>query len=166
MNQQHNLKVGLIGYGEVGSIFATALCRAGAAVSTYDSKFNDPVHGPQAVDACNPAPVRALRSMDELLPGMALVISAVTASSTLDVAEQAARDIAPGTLYLDVNSASPETKRRCAQLIGAAGGRYIETVMTSVPPYGAGSHATGETLAARATTPSAGARNERRCAAP
>lgn len=137
MDQQNSLHVGLIGYGEVGSIFAVALRGAGATVSAYDRKFNDPARGPEAVDACNAASVRALGSMDDLLPGMALVISAVTASSTLAVAEQAARGIAPGTFYLDVNSASPETRRRCAQLIAAAGGRYIESaVMTSVPPYG------------------------------
>ncbi|HOM21230.1 MAG TPA: DUF1932 domain-containing protein, partial [Ottowia sp.] len=65
------------------------------------------------------------------------VISAVTASSTLAVAEEAARHIRPGTLFLDLNSASPGTKRQCAALIDGAGALYVEAgVMTSVPPCG------------------------------
>ncbi len=138
MSQKKKINVGVIGYGEVGAIFAAGLREgAGATVSAYDRKFNDAATGAKAFSSCNEASVRALRSMQELLPGIDLVISAVTASSTLDVAAEAARHIAPGTLYLDLNSASPETKRQCSRLITAAGGRYIEAaVMTSVPPYG------------------------------
>lgn len=137
MNQNEPMNVGLIGYGEVGSIFGAGLRAAGAFVRAYDRKFNDPTSGLQALAECNAASVRALQTMQSLMPGVALVISAVTASSTLEVAELAARHIAPGTFYLDVNSASPETKRACAQRIEAAGGCYLEAaVMTSVPPYG------------------------------
>ena len=65
------------------------------------------------------------------------LISAVTASSTLAVAREAAKFIRPGTLFLDLNSASPGTKQRSAALIEAAGGSYVEAgVMTSIPPYG------------------------------
>jgi 3-hydroxyisobutyrate dehydrogenase-like beta-hydroxyacid dehydrogenase len=138
VNQQQAINVGLIGYGEVGRIFAAGMrSGAGASVSACDKKFNDPASGANAVAACNDASVRAVRAMSDMLPGMKLVISAVTASATLDVAQEAARHIVPGTFYLDVNSASPETKRKCAQLIDAAGGLYLEAaVMTSVPPYG------------------------------
>lgn len=66
-----------------------------------------------------------------------LLISAVTASNTLAVAEEAARHLRPDTLFLDLNSASPGTKERAATAIEAAGGHYVEAgVMTSVPPYG------------------------------
>ena len=65
------------------------------------------------------------------------LISAVTASSTLAVAQEAAKFIKPGTLFLDLNSASPGTKQQAAKLIEAAGGHYVEAgVMTSIPPYG------------------------------
>ncbi len=66
-----------------------------------------------------------------------LIVSAVTASNTLAVAQEAAPHIRPGTLFLDLNSASPGTKQRAAAAIEAAGGHYVEAgVMTSVPPYG------------------------------
>jgi 3-hydroxyisobutyrate dehydrogenase-like beta-hydroxyacid dehydrogenase len=61
----------------------------------------------------------------------------VTASNTLAVAQEAAAFIRPGATFLDLNSASPGTKRQCAALIDAAGAHYVEAgVMTSVPPYG------------------------------
>jgi 3-hydroxyisobutyrate dehydrogenase-like beta-hydroxyacid dehydrogenase len=66
-----------------------------------------------------------------------LVMSAVTASNTLSVAQEAARHIRPGAVFLDLNSASPGTKQRAAAAIDGAGARYVEAgVMTSVPPYG------------------------------
>lgn len=136
MERPQPVHVGLIGYGEVGSIFAAGLqTAAGTVTSAYDKKFADPAGA--ALAACKAASVRAATSMEQLLPGVGLVISAVTASATLAVAEQAARHIVPGTYYLDVNSASPATKRACARLVDGAGGRYIEAaIMTSVPPYG------------------------------
>ena len=58
-------------------------------------------------------------------------------SNTLAVAEEIARTIRPGTVFLDLNSASPGTKQKAASLIEAAGGKYVDAgVMTSVPPYG------------------------------
>jgi 3-hydroxyisobutyrate dehydrogenase-like beta-hydroxyacid dehydrogenase len=66
-----------------------------------------------------------------------LLISAVTASSTLAVAQEAAPHLRPGTVFLDLNSASPGTKQAAAAAIEGAGGIYVEAgVMTSVPPYG------------------------------
>jgi 3-hydroxyisobutyrate dehydrogenase-like beta-hydroxyacid dehydrogenase len=66
-----------------------------------------------------------------------LVISAVTASNTLAVAQAASPHMHPGSFFLDLNSASPGTKQQAAALIEAAGAHYVEAgVMTSVPPYG------------------------------
>jgi 3-hydroxyisobutyrate dehydrogenase-like beta-hydroxyacid dehydrogenase len=66
-----------------------------------------------------------------------VVVSAVTASNTLAVAQAVSAHIRPGAFFLDLNSASPGTKQQAAALIDAAGARYVEAgVMTSVPPYG------------------------------
>ncbi len=66
-----------------------------------------------------------------------LLISAVTASNTLEVAQAAAAHMRSGAVFLDFNSASPGTKQQAATCIEKAGGIYVEAgVMTSVPPYG------------------------------
>ena len=131
--------IGLIGYGEVGKTFALGLKdKPGVrTVGAWDLKFIDPARlvGEQAHAAG--AGVAAHPSMAALCQASTLVISAVTASNTLRVAEEAAPHLRPGTLFLDLNSASPGTKQRCAALVDAAGAHYVEAgVMTSVPPYG------------------------------
>jgi len=123
--------VGVVGYGEVGKIFSAALQAKGAqTVGAWDRLFSDGKPNTEAgIQRCT--------SLANLLQQCELVFSAVTASQTLAVAKEAAGQLKPGTVFVDLNSASPKTKRDCAALIEAAGGRYIEAaVMSSVPPYG------------------------------
>jgi 3-hydroxyisobutyrate dehydrogenase-like beta-hydroxyacid dehydrogenase len=131
-------RIALVGYGEVGRILAEDLHRRGLLVRAYDVKLDGP--GTQAG-----APLRAhatacgtalAASHAEVTTGADLVVSAVTASQAVPVAQACAPAIARGAYFLDFNSASPGAKIRAAQLIDAAGGRYVEgAVMTSVPPY-------------------------------
>ena len=136
MNLQH---IGLIGYGEAGKIFSAGLKgKSGvSAVSAWDVKFADPATKAAELAHAENAGVMAESSARALCEASDLVISAVTASNTLAVAGEAAQSIRPGSIFLDLNSASPGTKRQCAALIDAAGAHYVEAgVMTSVPPYG------------------------------
>jgi 3-hydroxyisobutyrate dehydrogenase-like beta-hydroxyacid dehydrogenase len=131
--------IGLVGYGEVGKIFGAGLKdRPGvSAVGAWDLKFADPATAAGEQAHAAGAGLIAHRSMQALCAASDLVISAVTASNTLAVAQEAAAHIRPGTVFLDLNSASPGTKQKAAVLIDTAGARYVEAgVMTSVPPYG------------------------------
>jgi 3-hydroxyisobutyrate dehydrogenase-like beta-hydroxyacid dehydrogenase len=123
------MQIGLIGYGEVGRILAEDLRAQGQAVSAYDLKAEVQAHAESygVSWACSAAEMAARSD---------LLISAVTASQTVAVAEAASAGLKPGCFFLDMNSASPGAKARAAALINAAGGRYVEgAVMTSVPPY-------------------------------
>ena len=129
--------IGMVGYGEVGKVFSAGLQPRAARVSTWDVKLTDTAQA--AVLRTHAAGVGVLvaESMAQLCAESNLLMSAVTASNTLAVAQAAAPHIRPGTVFLDLNSASPGTKQQAAQLIDAAGGHYVEAgVMTSVPPYG------------------------------
>ena len=135
MKLQH---VGLVGYGEVGKIFAAGLLHQVASVRAWDLKFvaEQPVRDAQWGHA-RAAGLEVCESMEQLCAGVDLVMSAVTASHALEVAQAAAGSLRPGTVFLDLNSASPGTKQQAAALIEGAGGHYVEAgVMTSVPPYG------------------------------
>ncbi len=132
-----SLNIAIVGYGEVGGIFARGLRgQAGvASLSAWDVLFAQPDHARR--QAAGQDGVRAAAGMRDLCAHADLVISAVTASNTLAVAEQMAPHLRPGTWFLDLNSASPGTKQQAAALVEAAGGSYVEAgVMTSVPPYG------------------------------
>lgn len=132
------LRVGFVGYGEVGKIFTHALATQGLPwVGAWDLKFADPQLQAGELAHAEQHRVHACASARELAAQASLVVSAVTASNALAVARDVAQGIKPGTFYLDLNSASPGTKQQAAALIDAAGGHYVEAgVMTSVPPYG------------------------------
>jgi 3-hydroxyisobutyrate dehydrogenase-like beta-hydroxyacid dehydrogenase len=126
------IAVGLIGYGEVGRILAEDLRARGVAVRACDVRLDDAAlrahaaaHG---VTLCASHGVLA-READ-------LVVSAVTASQAVAVAEACAPGLREHAFFLDINSASPGAKQRAAQCVDGAGGRYVEgAAMTSVPPY-------------------------------
>lgn len=128
-------KVGLVGYGEVGRILAEDLRKAGIVVAAYDIKLDDERAGPLREHAAGIG-VQLARSHADLAGQADLIVSAVTASQAVPVAQACAPSVRQGTWYLDFNSASPGAKQRAAALIDGAHGRYVEgAVMTSVPPY-------------------------------
>ena len=132
-------RIGLIGHGEVGKTFTSGLKdKPGvSAMGAWDLKFVDTATREAELAHCARLGVTAHGSMRELCEASDLVISAVTASNTLAVAREAAKFIGAGSVFLDLNSASPATKQQAAAAIDARGVSYVEAgVMTSVPPYG------------------------------
>jgi 3-hydroxyisobutyrate dehydrogenase-like beta-hydroxyacid dehydrogenase len=131
-NQWH---VGLVGYGEVGRILAEDLRKRDVKVSAYDIKLDAEQAGPLR-DHAGTFGVQLASSHADLAAKADLIVSAVTASQAVPVARACAPAVKRGAWFLDFNSASPGAKRRAADLIDGAGGRYVEgAVMTSVPPY-------------------------------
>ena len=129
-------EIGLVGYGEVGRIFAAGLRKQVQGLRVSDLKLQDPAQAQPLLDHARGIDALPV-TLVELCAQAQLIISAVTASNTLQVAEQAAAHLKPGSFFLDLNSASPGTKQQAARAIEAAGGHYVEAgVMTSVPPYG------------------------------
>ena len=81
------------------------------------------------------AGVEPCLSAADALAGAQVVLSLVTASSALQAATDDAPFIAPGALWIDMNSVAPDTKRSAASVIEAAGGRYVDAaVMAPVQP--------------------------------
>ncbi len=127
--------VGLVGYGEVGRILAEDLRAAGVAVSAFDVKLGTAAGTAMAAHAADLG-VALAGSHAELARDADLIVSAVTASQAVAVAQACAPGLKRGAFFLDFNSASPGAKIRAAGCVDAAGGRYVEgAVMTSIPPY-------------------------------
>lgn len=128
-----------IGYGEAASAFLAGWRKdfPAVAVRAHDIK----------TDAADPA-VRARKAADyaaggvdgratlaEALAGARAIFSLVTADQAEVAADAAARCIGAAAFYLDCNSCSPQAKRRSAEKITAAGGRYVDVaVMAPVHP--------------------------------
>jgi 3-hydroxyisobutyrate dehydrogenase-like beta-hydroxyacid dehydrogenase len=128
--------IGLVGYGEVGRILAEDLRERGIAqVLACDTQLGGPTEAPLRAHA-HANGVTLLDSHAQLAERADLIISAVTADQTLAVAQACAAGLRAATWFVDFNSASPAAKISAAQVVAAAGGRYVEAaVMTSLPPY-------------------------------
>jgi 3-hydroxyisobutyrate dehydrogenase-like beta-hydroxyacid dehydrogenase len=129
------MNITLIGYGEVGRILAEDLRAQGHALTAFDLKLAGGAGKPlrEHAERCG---VRLVASHAEAAQGTELLISAVTASQAVPVAQAVAGSMAANAFFLDFNSASPAAKKRAAALIDGAGARYVEgAVMTSIPPY-------------------------------
>jgi hypothetical protein len=127
--------IGLVGYGEVGRILAEDLRNQDVRVTAYDIRLSDQAGGTLR-DHASAHGVDLTASHAGLAAQADLIISAVTASQAVPVAQACAPAAKQGAWFLDFNSASPGAKQRAAALIDGKGGRYVEgAVMTSIPPY-------------------------------
>jgi 3-hydroxyisobutyrate dehydrogenase-like beta-hydroxyacid dehydrogenase len=126
--------IALIGFGEVGQMLAQEFVSCGdLRVSAFDIAFVN--QGSAQTAAAKAIGLCATRSPEEAVAGAQLVISAVTASSALDVAHSVTDHLQNGAFFLDVNSVAPGTKRAAAAVIALAEGRYVEAaVMAPVHP--------------------------------
>jgi 3-hydroxyisobutyrate dehydrogenase-like beta-hydroxyacid dehydrogenase len=135
MTNPQEWTIGLVGYGEVGRILAEDLRKQHVTVIAYDIKLGGNKAGPLREHARDHG-VALMSSHADLAAKADFIVSAVTASQAVPVAQACAPAVKPSAFFLDFNSASPGAKQRAARLIDDAGGRYVEgAVMTSIPPY-------------------------------
>jgi 3-hydroxyisobutyrate dehydrogenase-like beta-hydroxyacid dehydrogenase len=128
-------KFALIGFGEAGSILGEDLAAAGRDVVMYDILLDTPASRDPMLEKARRAQVRAAGTFEDAVAGVQVVICAVTASSSADVAGKAAKSLRAGQVLLDINSVSPAKKLSNAALVEATGADYVEAaVMAPVPP--------------------------------
>ncbi|WP_458094561.1 DUF1932 domain-containing protein [Roseomonas sp. WA12] len=121
----------IIGFGEVGGIFARDL-RAGGARAIHAHDLLEP-----ARERATAAGVTAHATAAEAAAKADVVFISVTAGSALAAAQSLAGGLSHAPLVVDVNSISPAAKQAAARVVAEAGGRYVEAaVMSSVPPRG------------------------------
>lgn len=121
----------LLGFGEVGQTLAEDL--PSYHLTAWDVLFADAGSKPSKALSCHGVP-RA-KSAEEAVAEADLIVSAVTAAQDVTAAKTVAGGLRKGTFFLDFNSASPEMKKRSAEIINGAGGRYVEAaVMAPIGP--------------------------------
>ena len=117
-----------IGFGEAAMAFAVAGARG------YDLKLDHPsTRAAKRADFVAKG-VTACETPAIALADAPVALSLVTADQALAAARTAAPLLAPGALWLDMNSVAPETKRAAAAAIGETA-RYVDVaVMAPVDP--------------------------------
>jgi 3-hydroxyisobutyrate dehydrogenase-like beta-hydroxyacid dehydrogenase len=128
-------RIAIVGFGEVGGIFAHDLAESGIDVSIYDILLQSPAAREAMLSKARECKVQARESLRDCVRDAELVISAVTASSATEVAGEASAILGAGQVYLDLNSVSPQTKSRMAERIGQGEAQFVEAaVMAAVAP--------------------------------
>ena len=127
-------QIAIIGFGEVGGIFGNDLAKQGIKVSVFDILITSPSHRQHMLAKAENCGVIAAENLPACLRQADLVLSAVTASSALEVATEVGQLLRAGQIFLDLNSISPDTKRKLASRIEPSKAHFVEgAVMAGVP---------------------------------
>ena len=131
-------RIAIIGFGEVGGIFGSDFAGQGIEVSVFDILLASDRHRQQMLAKAHSGGVKAEDNLRDCLRTADLVISAVTASSALEVAQEAGPILRPEQVFLDINSVSPETKRKASACVegnsGKSGARFVEAALMAAVP--------------------------------
>jgi 3-hydroxyisobutyrate dehydrogenase-like beta-hydroxyacid dehydrogenase len=126
--------ISFLGFGEAAQTFAGDERWRGAAQG-YDVKTDAPALAAMKAEDFARLGVRVCGSAPEAIADAPIVLSLVTADQAGAAACAAARHIARGALYIDMNSVAPATKRTAADAIETEGGSYIDAaIMSPVKP--------------------------------
>lgn len=125
MTLRNTPRIAFIGFGEAGQAIASGLREEGVAeIAAWDILFPKP-EGERLKAAGIRAGIRLASSAADAVTGSDIVISAVTAASSLEAAQSVAPHLAGNPYYLDINSVSPGRKIATAALLDDKA-RYVD----------------------------------------
>src|SRR3954452_10769071 len=117
-----------IGFGEAGQAIASGLREAGVEqIAAWDILFPRD-EGTRLREAGETIGARLAASAAEAVVNSDIIISAVTAGSSLDAARSVAPYLSGNPYFLDVNSVSPGRKREAAKVLEGAA-RYVDVAI-------------------------------------
>ncbi len=120
--------IAFIGFGEAGQAIAAGLRDEGVErMSAWDILFSQKT-GEKLRQAGAASGVRCASSAAAAVRGVDIVISAVTAASSVEAAHSVKAHLAEKPFVLDINSVSPGRKQETAKLLGDAA-RYVDVAV-------------------------------------
>jgi 3-hydroxyisobutyrate dehydrogenase-like beta-hydroxyacid dehydrogenase len=122
--------VAFLGFGELATALASVLREGGAeSLQAFSRRRLDPGRSAEAVRRMAALEIRSADTLVSAVHDADVVLSCVPGAAAAEVAEQAASALAPGALYVDLATASPEDKERGARAVLAGGGRYVDAAV-------------------------------------
>ena len=112
------MRITVIGLGEAGSIYASALTDQGHTVTGYDP---GPAPTPQGIERAG--------SATAAVEGAELVLVLTSASVGPAVAESVLDSLGEGIVYADCTSATPEAMRTMGATVGETGARFADVAI-------------------------------------
>jgi len=130
MTRRNTPRISFIGFGEAGQAIASGFRDAGIErIAAWDILFPEPA-GARLKTVGDTIGVRAASSAADAVRDSDIVISAVTAASSLEAARSVAPHLTDNPYYLDINSVSPGRKQETARLLGERA-RYVDVAVVA-----------------------------------
>jgi 3-hydroxyisobutyrate dehydrogenase-like beta-hydroxyacid dehydrogenase len=130
MTRRNTPRVSFIGFGEAGQAIASGLRDTGIErVAAWDILFPEAAGG-RLKSAGKAIGARVASSAADAVRDSDMIISAVTAASSLEAARSVAPHLAGNPYYLDINSVSPGRKQETAALL-ADRARYVDVAVVA-----------------------------------
>jgi len=130
MTRRNTPRISFIGFGEAGQAIASGLREKGIErIAAWDILFPVP-EGDRLKAAGATMGVRSAGSASDAVRETDMVISAVTAASSLEAARSVAPHLSGNPYYLDINSVSPGRKQETARVLGDRA-RYIDVAVVA-----------------------------------
>ena len=128
MPRRNTPRISFIGFGEAGQAIASGLRETGIErIAAWDILF--PVADGARLKAAGEAiGVRLAKSAADAVRDTDMIISAVTAASSLEAARSVEPHLSRAPYYLDINSVSPGRKQETAKLLGEPA-RYVDVAV-------------------------------------
>jgi 3-hydroxyisobutyrate dehydrogenase-like beta-hydroxyacid dehydrogenase len=128
MTRRNTPRVSFIGFGEAGQAIASGLRETGIErIAAWDILFPDSA-GAKLKAAGESIGVRLANSAADSVAETDMIISAVTADSSLEAARSVEPYLKGAPYYLDINSVSPGRKQATAKLLGERA-RYVDVAV-------------------------------------
>lgn len=128
MSRTNTPRIAFIGFGEAGQAIASGLRDEGVAeIAAWDILFPK-LEGEKLKAAGAKAGIRLASSAADAVTGSDIVISAVTAASSLEAAQSVVRHLSGNPYYLDINSVSPGRKLATEKVLGGKA-RYVDVAV-------------------------------------
>jgi len=130
MTHQNTPRISFIGFGEAGQAIASGLRESGIEqIAAWDILFPESA-GERLKAAGEKIGVRCTNSAADAAADTDIIISAVTAASSLEAARSVEPHLRGRPYYLDINSVSPGRKQETARLLGDRA-RYIDVAVVA-----------------------------------
>jgi len=132
------MKLGLMGFGQVGSTFAKGLSKEGLpCIVAYDKMQDTQPYGDVIKRRAKEADVKLLPNPEQLVNNSDIIICVTSANVAVESARQVLPFITSNHIYADFNSASPSVKQQIADLIMKTGAKFVDgAIMGSISLYG------------------------------
>ena len=128
MANRNTPRLCFIGFGEAGQAIASGLRDTGIeTIAAWDILFPQ-AEGARLKQAGETMGARVAVSAEDAVRGSDIIISAVTASSSLEAARSVAPHLDGNPYFLDINSVSPGRKKDTEALLGSKA-RYVDVAI-------------------------------------